>query len=133
VEDKDIRMLVQAIGDYGQRVKSLDEHGRSRHKIRYNQVLMEFLIFAISNNIAWKDMFTFNTLQDFAKNSRFKGASRILKKFQRQSPLFQISMNTTCATRNMAARFARVISARHEGYWLCCTAISKNKAFLFQT
>ncbi|MEA1866753.1 MAG: tyrosine-type recombinase/integrase [Thermodesulfobacteriota bacterium] len=78
MEDKDIRMLVQAIGDYGQRVKSLDEHGRSRHIIRYSQVLMEFLIFAISNNIAWKDMFTFNTLQNFAKHSSFKGASRTL-------------------------------------------------------
>ena len=71
-------MLVQAIGDYGQRVKSLDEHGRSRHTIRYSQVLMEFLIFAISNSIAWEDMFTFNTLQSFAKHSSFKGASRAL-------------------------------------------------------
>jgi integrase/recombinase XerD len=79
MSDKDIKMLVQAILDYGQWVKSLEEHGRSRHTIRYSQILIDFLMFVISNDIGWKDMFTFDTLQGFRKYSDYKGASRALK------------------------------------------------------
>ena len=71
-------MLVQAIEDYTQWVKSLEEHGRSHHTIRYTQTLIDFLVFVIRNNIAWKDMFTINTLQDFRKYSSFSNATRAL-------------------------------------------------------
>jgi site-specific recombinase XerD len=71
-------MLVEAIGDYLQWVKSMEEHGRSPHTIRYTQVLNDFLLFAISKDIVWKDMFTIDTLEEFRKYSGFKNASRAL-------------------------------------------------------
>ena len=77
--NEDIKMLVQAILDYGQWVKSLEEHGRSRPTIRYSQILIDFLMFVISNDIGWKDMFTWDTLQGFRRYSDYQGASRALK------------------------------------------------------
>jgi site-specific recombinase XerD len=75
---KDIQMLVQVIGDYLKWVKSMEEHGRSPHTIRYSQVLTDFLLFAISKDMVWKDMFTFDTLEGFRKHSTFKNAPRAL-------------------------------------------------------
>ena len=71
-------MLVGAIGDYLKWVKSLEEHGRSRHTIRYPRILMDLLIFVIEKDIVWKDMFTFETLMAFRKYSGFKQAFRAL-------------------------------------------------------
>ena len=71
-------MLVEAIGDYVQWVKSIEEHGRSPHTVRYTQVLNDFLLFAINKDIVWKDMFTIDTLEEFRKYSGFKNASRAL-------------------------------------------------------
>ena len=71
-------MLVGAIGDYLKWVKSLEEHGRSRHTIRYPRILMDLLIFVIEKDIVWKDMFTFETLMAFRKYSGFKHAFRAL-------------------------------------------------------
>jgi len=78
VANKDIRMLVEAIGDYLQWVKSVEEHGRSPHTIRYTQILNDFLLFAISKDIVWKDIFIIDTLEEFRKYSGFKNASRAL-------------------------------------------------------
>jgi len=78
VANKDIRMLVEAIGDWVQWVKSMEEHGRSPHTIRYTQILNDFLLFAISKDIVWKDMFTIDMLEEFRKYSGFKNASRAL-------------------------------------------------------
>jgi site-specific recombinase XerD len=72
--NKDLKMLVQAIGDYLKWVKSIEEHGRSPHTIRYSRVLTDFLLFAISKDMAWKDMFTLDTLEGFRKHSTFKNA-----------------------------------------------------------
>ena len=76
--NKDIKMLVEAIGDYLQWVKSMEGHGRSAHTIRYTQELNDFLLFTINKDIAWKDMFTIDTLEEFRKYSGFKNASRAL-------------------------------------------------------
>ncbi len=76
--NEDIRMLVQAIGDYLKWVKSMEEQGRSPHSIRYSQVLNDFLLFAISKDMVWKDMFTLDTLEGFRKHSTFKNAPRAL-------------------------------------------------------
>ena len=75
---KDIRMLVQAIGDYLKWVKSMEEHGRSPHTIRYSRILSDFLLFTISKDMVWKDMFTLDTLEGFRKHSTFKNAPRAL-------------------------------------------------------
>ena len=76
--NEDIRMLVQAIGDYKKWVKSLEDHGRSPHTIRYSRVITDFLLFAISKDMVWKDMFTFDTLEDFLKHCTFKNAQRAI-------------------------------------------------------
>lgn len=76
--NEDIKMLVQAIGDYKKWVKSLEEQGRSPHTIRYSRVLTDFLLFAISKDMVWKDMFTFDILEDFLKHSTFKNARRAI-------------------------------------------------------
>ena len=78
VADKDIRMLVEATQDYVRWAKSIEGHGRSAHTIRYTHILNDFLLFAISKDIAWKDMFTLDTLQAFRNYSGFKSASRAL-------------------------------------------------------
>ena len=76
--NEDIKMLVQAIGDYKKWVKSLEEHGRSPHTIRYSRILTDFLLFAISEDIVWRGMFTFDTLEDFLKHCTSKNAQRAI-------------------------------------------------------
>ena len=65
--DKDIRMLVQAILDYLGWLKCGEGHIGSRISQRYDQILIDFLIFSINKDIAWKQMFTFHTLKEFRK------------------------------------------------------------------
>lgn len=78
VAGDDLRMLVKAIEDYIKWAKSMEEQGRSRHSIRYSQVLNELLVFSINNNISWKDMFTPATLEQFCDYSSFNNAGRAL-------------------------------------------------------
>lgn len=78
VTDKDDRMLMDAILDYMGWIKSVEKQRGTPSHLRYTRILMDFLIFVISNSIAWKEMFTFDTLQDFLKYSSFKNASRAL-------------------------------------------------------
>jgi len=75
---EDIRMLVQATGDYLKWVKSMEGQGRSLHTVRYSRVLTDFLLFSISKDMVWKDMFTLDTLESFRKHSTFKNAPRAL-------------------------------------------------------
>ncbi len=70
--DEDIRRLAQAIEDYAKWVK-----GTSK-TTSYPQTLMDFLLFAINNGMAWKDMFTVDTLEAFRSHSRFTVAPRAL-------------------------------------------------------
>ena len=64
--------------DYMGWVKSVEAQRGTPSHLRYTRILVDYLIFVISNSIAWKDMFTFDTLQDFLKYSSFKNASRAL-------------------------------------------------------
>ncbi len=70
--DEDIRKLAQAIEDYAKWVK-----GTSK-TTSYPQTLMDFLLFAINSEMAWKDMFTVDTLEAFRSYSRFTVAPRAL-------------------------------------------------------
>ena len=70
--DEDIRKLAQAIEDYAKWVK-----GNSK-TTSYPQTLMDFLVFAINSEMAWKDMFTVDTLEAFRSHSRFTVAPRAL-------------------------------------------------------
>ena len=70
--NEDIRRLTQAIEDYAKWAK-----GNSK-TTSYSRTLMDFLIFAINNEMTWKDMFTVDTLEAFRDNSRFTFAPRAL-------------------------------------------------------
>ena len=74
-------MLRKAILDY---FKWLDSGGQYRGNpsyIRYSQILMDFLFFAIDHDLSWQQMFTPQTLAAFQSFSGFKGASRALITF----------------------------------------------------
>jgi integrase/recombinase XerD len=78
VADKDIRMLVEAIGDYLEWEKSMKAHAPHRSLIQDSLILLEFLRFAVRNEMAWEDMFAPHTLKEFCRVSSFKYASRSL-------------------------------------------------------
>lgn len=65
--DEDIRMLLQAILDYFRWLKAIEEPRGSRLSDRYSRILIDFVIFSIHKDIAWKDMFTFDTFREFRK------------------------------------------------------------------
>jgi len=77
VAGKALRMLVEAIEDYHKWMRPTDKQGRGRHA-SHAQVLDDFLVFAIKMNLAWKDMFTLETLERFSGYTSFKGSSRAL-------------------------------------------------------
>ena len=70
-----MRKLAQAIEDYAKWVKSDEDTPKTTN---YTRTLMDFLVFTINNEIAWKDMFTVDTLKAFRNHSRFKSAPRAL-------------------------------------------------------
>lgn len=75
-----MRKLAQAIEDYAKRVKSDED---VRKTTNYTRTLMDFLVFAINNEMAWEDMFTVDTLKAFRKHSRFKSVSHALIAFSK--------------------------------------------------
>ncbi len=76
--DGDIKKLAQAIEEYAKWVKPNKDVLKTT---TYTRTLMDFLVFAISNEMAWKDMFSVDTLKAFRKHSRFKSASHALIAF----------------------------------------------------
>jgi len=78
VGDNETRMLLKAVLDYSEWVKTMEAHRGTLSSLRYTQSLMDLLIFTIDNGIAWKDIFTLETLEAFKKYSRFKQASQAL-------------------------------------------------------
>jgi len=83
VADKDTTMLLKALMDYRIWMKTREQAGDGGSTGGYPWVLTDFLIFAIKGNIAWKEMFTFATLEAFEKYSGFKSASQALLSFSR--------------------------------------------------
>jgi site-specific recombinase XerD len=84
VGDEDIRRLGQAILDYFDWLSSTGKPKKNRLRERYGYILIEFLIFTVHNEIAWKDMFSFNTLRVFQKYFvGLKGAGPTLISFSR--------------------------------------------------
>ena len=77
--DEDIRRLVQSIDDYAKWVRA-DEDNTPK-ATAYTQTLMDFLVFAINNKIAWEQMFSIETLEAFGNHSRFKSAACALVAF----------------------------------------------------
>jgi len=75
----DLKMLVEGILDYLKWIKAVEEHrGRSLH-LRYRNILIDFLIFTVRKDVAWQDMFTMKTREDFQAYSSFKGCFPAIK------------------------------------------------------
>jgi site-specific recombinase XerD len=72
-------MLMEAILDYMRWVKSVETQIGHPSNLRYTWILRDFLIYAIHKEMAWKEMFTFQTLKSFQTYSGYKGASRALR------------------------------------------------------
>ena len=70
--DADIRRLTQAIEDYAKWAKG------NPKTTSYPRILMDFLVFAINSEMAWKDMFTVDTFEAFRSHSSFTVAPRAL-------------------------------------------------------
>ncbi len=77
MSDKDIRMLAGAMLDYLQ-IKSDTDHSARRNVGRFTEILTDFLIYAIRQEVACKDMFTFDTFIKFRKRTGVKKAARVL-------------------------------------------------------
>ena len=78
VPDKDIRMLIEATLDYLCQIKSDTAYSARRNVGRFVEILTDFLIFAIREEVAWNDMFTFETFIKFRNSSGLKKASHAL-------------------------------------------------------
>jgi integrase/recombinase XerD len=78
VSNKDITMLVSAILDYLCRIKSDKGNKDNRKVMTHKEILTDFLIYAIREEITFKDMFTFDTFMKFRKNTGVKKAARAL-------------------------------------------------------
>jgi site-specific recombinase XerD len=78
VADEDIRSLLAAILDYFQWLKLAETPRKRRIRQYYSRILIEFLIFSIHQDMAWKDMFTFDTFRTFRDHSGVKNAVRAL-------------------------------------------------------
>ena len=76
--NKDIRLLAGAIVDYLCRIKSDKGKSNSRKVVRHTEILVDFLIYAIKEEIAFKDMFTFDTFIKFKKTTGVKKAAHAL-------------------------------------------------------
>lgn len=79
--DNDIKTLRQAILDYLAWVNSGEQYRGNPSNIRYREILIDFLFFAIHKEIAWKEMFTIDTLKAFQIDSGYKGVCRAIKVF----------------------------------------------------
>lgn len=75
---KDSQSLGGAIVDYLLWVKSNDEHKKTPKTAHYTQILIDFLIYTIRQDMAWEDMFTFDTLKAFRKGTDLKNISPAL-------------------------------------------------------
>jgi len=75
--DKNTQRLVQAIGDYLEWIKSM-HYQHPNAGMRYSLVLSDFLDFVRDKDIAWKDIFTLDTLKVFRKYTTLKNPSHAL-------------------------------------------------------
>lgn len=71
-------MLAGAILDYLCQINSDTQHSARRNVGRFTGILTDFLIYAIKEEIAYKDMFTFDTFIKFRNKTGVKKAARAL-------------------------------------------------------
>lgn len=70
--DEDISMLLKGILDYFLWLEAEEEPTAKRVSERYRQILIDLAIFSMHNDIAWTDMFSFETFREFRNYTRLK-------------------------------------------------------------
>lgn len=76
--DEDVRMLLEGVLEYFAWLKAVEQPTARKGNERYRQILIEFVIFSVRNDIALNDMFTFDTYRKFRTQSNFKKPSHAL-------------------------------------------------------
>ncbi len=76
--DKDIRMLAKATLAYLYQIKSDKKHGDGHSIVRFTEILTDFLVYTIREDVTREDMFTFDAFRKFRKATGLKKASHAL-------------------------------------------------------
>jgi len=77
--DKETTMLVESILGYMDWIKAIEEQRGTVSCLRYTRILIDFLIYIIRNEIAFKEVFTSDTLEAFRASSGYKSAYHAVK------------------------------------------------------
>jgi integrase/recombinase XerD len=78
MRSEDIQRLTAAILDYRQWAASLPKRRDRDPALRYGQVLLDFLRFAIHEGLGWEQIFTYRSLEAFRSHTRAKAAQQAL-------------------------------------------------------
>ena len=76
--NEDLRMLMEAILDYLCMIKSAQVQEGRNNSTRFTQILVDFFSYAMRENTAWKDMFTFDTFREFRKYTSLENTSHAI-------------------------------------------------------
>ena len=76
--NEDLRMLMEAILDYLCMIKSAQVQKERNSSTRFTQILIDFFTYAMRENTAWKDMFTFDTFREFRKYTSLENTSHAI-------------------------------------------------------
>jgi site-specific recombinase XerD len=71
-------MLLEGVLEYCAWLKVVEHPTSRRAHERYGQILIDFVIFSIDNDIAWNDMFHFDTFRKFRNHTELKNTSHAL-------------------------------------------------------
>ena len=76
--NEDLKMLLEAILDYLCMIKSAQVQKERNSSTRFTQILIDFFTYAMRENTAWKDMFTFDTFREFRKYTTLENTSHAI-------------------------------------------------------
>jgi len=76
--NEDLRMLMEAILDYLCMIKSAQVQEERNSSTCFTQILIDFFTYAMRENTAWKDMFTFDTFREFRKYTSLENTSHAI-------------------------------------------------------
>ena len=76
--NEDLKMLLEAILDYLCMIKSAQVQKERNSSTRFTQILIDFFTYAMRENTAWKDMFTFDTFREFRKYTSLENTSHAI-------------------------------------------------------
>jgi len=79
VADKETTVLVESILGYVDWIKTIEEQRGRVSCFRYSRILIDFLIYIIRKSIAFKDVFTPDTLEAFRASSGYKRACHAIQ------------------------------------------------------